>query len=245
MSTCSKDSGGIHKVHSKSGQPRRPRTGLRKARTGAFLLALTFLPLACESGAAVPTGHAVAGPQAPPGFGPPPVPTAAPAHWPATFAVGRDATASEIAALDKAVRPDGAGLPPGGATVAEGAQVFAAKCATCHGATGREGPNDRLVGREPREGFPFGTTRGQYRKTVGNYWPYATTLFDYVTRTMPLDSPGSLTPNEVYAASAYVLFLNEIIPEGAVMNAETLPAVVMPARDRFVPDNRMGGPEIR
>ena len=209
------------------------------------LFVLTAASLACESGAKIEGELDAAGLQAPPGFGPPPMAGPSPEHWPATFAVGRDATEAEIAAWDKDVRPDGAGLPPGSATVAEGAQVFAAKCAACHGPTGTEGPNDRLVGREPREGFPFGATRGRYTKTVGNYWPYATTFFDYVTRTMPLEAPGSLTSHEVYAAAAYVLFLNEIIPEDAVMNAETLPAVVMPARDRFVPDNRMGGPEIR
>ena len=100
------------------------------------------------------------------------------------------------------------------------------------------------MGREPRDGFPFGEARG-IRKTVGNYWPYATTIFDYVKRAMPMTSPGSLTPDEVYAVAAYILFLNEIIPEDAVMNAETLPAVVMPARDRFVRDDRVGGPEVR
>ena len=129
--------------------------------------------------------------------------------------------------------------------MAEGERVYMAKCAACHGITGTEGPNDRLVGREPREGFPFGAARGQYRRTVGIYWPYATTLFDYVRRAMPLDTPGSLTADEVYASIAYVLYLNEIIPEDAVMSAETVPAVMMPARDRFVPDNRMGGPEVR
>ncbi len=224
----------------------RSDSGLRDShRVAATLIGLAVALTACQPDAAAPSGQGSAGRQTPPGFGPPPVASAAPAHWPATFEIGRDATATEIAALDKDVRPDGAGLPPGGATVAEGAQVFSAKCAVCHGATGTEGPNDRLVGREPREGFPFGAARGQYTKTVGNYWPYATTIFDYVTRTMPLESPGSLTPNEVYGAVAYVLYLNEIIPEDAVMNAETLPAVVMPARDRFVPDDRTGGPEVR
>jgi cytochrome c len=100
------------------------------------------------------------------------------------------------------------------------------------------------VGREPREGFPFGETRG-IRRTIGNYWPYATTIFDYVKRAMPMAAPGSLTANEVYAVAAYILFLNEIIPEDAVMDAQTLPAVVMPARDRFVTDDRVGGPEVR
>ena len=166
------------------------------------------------------------------------------AEWPGSFAIGHDATPAEIAALDIDFGPDGAGAPPGSGSVAEGKEVYDAKCAGCHGPTGQEGPNDRLVGREPRDGFPFGETRG-IRKTIGNYWPYATTIFDYVNRAMPMTSPGSLAADEVYAVTAYILFLNEIIPEDAVMNAETLPAVVMPARERFVPDNRVGGPEVR
>ena len=165
-------------------------------------------------------------------------------EWPASFAIGRDATPAEIAVLDIDFGPDGAGAPPGSGSVAEGRLVYNVKCVSCHGITGTEGPNDRLVGREPRDGFPFGETRA-IRRTVGNYWPYATTLFDYVKRAMPQTFPGSLTDNEIYAVAAYILFLNEIIPEDAVMSAETLPAVVMPARDRFVPDNRVGGPEVR
>lgn len=151
---------------------------------------------------------------------------------------------AQIAALDIDFGPDGAGAPPGSGSVAEGKAVYDVKCVGCHGPTGQEGPNDRLVGREPREGFPFGESRG-IRRTIGNYWPYATTIFDYVIRAMPMTSPGSLTADEVYAVAAYILFLNEIIPEDAVMNAETLPAVVMPARNRFVPDDRVGGPEVR
>ena len=166
------------------------------------------------------------------------------AEWPGSFAIGHDATPAEIAALDIDFGPDGAGAPPGSGSVAEGKEVYDAKCVGCHGPTGQEGPNDRLVGREPRDGFPFGETR-DVRKTIGNYWPYATTIFDYVYRSMPMTSPGSLAADEVYAVSAYILFLNEIIPEDAVMNAETLPAVVMPARNRFVPDDRVGGPEVR
>ena len=165
-------------------------------------------------------------------------------EWPGSFAIGQDATPAEIAELNIDFGPDGAGAPPGSGSVAEGKEVYDAQCAVCHGPTGQEGPNDRLVGREPRDGFPFGETRA-FRKTVGNYWPYATTVFDYVNRSMPLTSPGSLTADEVYAVAAYILYLNEIIPENAVMNAETLPAVVMPARDRFVPDDRVGGPEVR
>jgi cytochrome c len=94
-----------------------------------------------------------------------------------------------------------------------------------------------LVGREPRQGFPFGRDP-RLVKTVGNYWPYASTLYDYVNRAMPLDAPGSLTPDEVYSLVAFLLWRNEIIPNTDEMNAQTLPRVVMPARDRFVPDNR-------
>ena len=165
-------------------------------------------------------------------------------EWPASFAIGRDATPAEIAALDIDFGPDGAGAPPGSGSVAEGKLVYDLKCVACHGPTGTEGPNDRLVGREPGDAFTFGEARGT-RRTIGNYWPYATTLFDYVKRAMPMTFPGSLSDNEIYAVAAYLLFLNEIIPEDAVMDAETLPAVVMPARDRFVPDNRVGGPEVR
>ena len=166
------------------------------------------------------------------------------AEWPSSFSIGRDATAAEIALLDIDFGPDGAGAPAGSGSVAEGKAVYNVQCVGCHGLTGQEGPNAALVGREPRDGFPFGETRG-IRKTIGNYWPYATTIFDYVNRAMPMTSPGSLTADEVYAVAAYILFLNEIIPEDAVMNAQTLPAVVMPARDRFVPDNRVGGPQVR
>ncbi len=163
---------------------------------------------------------------------------------PARFGFGRPATPQEIAALDIDIMPDGTGLPAGSGTAAEGAAVYAAKCAACHGASGIEGPSTRLVGRDPREGFPFANDFG-YVMTVGNYWPYATTLFDYTRRAMPFGSPGSLGADEVYGLVAFLLVRNEIIPEDAVMNAETLLNVVMPARDRFVPDNRKGGPEIR
>ena len=206
-------------------------TEAREVRAFSLLrvaLVTTIATLGCQSGGA-PSGEAPSG-----GSG----------DGPATFSFGQDATPAQIAALDIDVRPDGTGAPPGSGSVEEGGRVFAAKCAVCHGPTGTEGPNDVLVGRDPREGFPFGATRG-FRRTVGNYWPYATTLFDYINRTMPMTAPGSLTADEVYATAAYILYLNEIIPEDAVLNAQTLPAVMMPARDRFVPDNRTGGPEIR
>jgi hypothetical protein len=160
------------------------------------------------------------------------------------FDFGRTPTKEEIEALDIDVMPDGTGLPAGEGTVAKGEEIYYQKCASCHGVTGTEGPNDVLVGREPREGFPFGKDPS-YKKTIGNYWPYATTLYDYINRAMPFDEPGSLSPEEVYGLVAFLLYKNEIIAEDVVMNRETLPEVVMPARDRFVPDNRTGGPELR
>lgn len=158
--------------------------------------------------------------------------------------LGRAATPQEIQAWDIDVRPDGTGLPPGRGTASQGAVIYGRKCAACHGRTGVEGPFDRLVGREPRQGFPFGRDPRLVR-TVGNYWPYATTLYDYVNRAMPLTAPGSLKADEVYGLVAFLLWRNEIIADTAVMDAQTLPRVVMPARDRFVVDDRRGGPDIR
>ena len=163
---------------------------------------------------------------------------------PTRFGFGRAATAAEIAAWDIDVRPDGTGLPLGSGTALQGAPVYQRRCAICHGPTGTEGPYDRLVGREPRQGFPFGRDPRLVR-TIGNYWPYATTLYDYIHRAMPLNAPGSLTPDETYGLVAFLLWRNEIIADTAVMNATTLPRVVMPARDRFVRDNRRGGREVR
>jgi len=170
-----------------------------------------------------------------------PVPTEAPER----FGFGVDAAAERVARWDRDVRPDGAGLPPGRGTVAEGERVFLEQCSACHGPTGTEGPNDALVGREPREGFPFGADRGAGPRTVGNYWPYATTLFDYITRAMPQTAPGSLTADQTYAVIAWLLARNEIVGEDAVLDAATLAAVRMPAAERFVPDDRRGGPEVR
>jgi len=158
--------------------------------------------------------------------------------------IGRPATQEEIKAWDIAISPDGTGLPPGSGTALQGAVLYRQKCAMCHGPTGTEGPAERLVGREPRQGFPFGKDPSLGR-TVGNYWPYATTLYDYIHRAMPLNAPGSLSPDEVYRAVAFLLWRNEIIADTTVVNAQTLPRVVMPARNRFVPDNRRGGAEIR
>ena len=164
---------------------------------------------------------------------------------PARYEIGRAATPEQIARWDIDVNPSGAGLPAGRGTAAEGATVYARKCAACHGPKG-EGvpPGPRLIGRDPRDGFPFASDV-KLVKTVGNYWPYATTLYDYVHRAMPLGTPGTLQPDEVYAVVAWLLAENEIIPRDAEMNARSLAAVKMPAHDRFVPDNRRGGREVR
>jgi cytochrome c len=164
---------------------------------------------------------------------------------PTRFGLGRAATSEEIAALDLDVNGSGEGLPAGRGDTRRGAAVYRAQCAACHGAQG-EGvaPNPPLVGREPREGFPFANDPRLVR-TVGNYWPYATTLLDYVRRTMPLTAPGSLTPDELYSVTAFLLAANEIIPDGSTLDAAALRAVRMPARDRFVPDDRRGRAEVR
>jgi mono/diheme cytochrome c family protein len=161
---------------------------------------------------------------------------------PETFGIGRPASPEEIAALDIDVGPDGTGLPPGSATSADGAPIYAAKCASCHGATGKEGPNDRLVGRAPGDAFSFGRDPAT-PKTIGSYWPYATTVFDYIRRAMPPTAPGSLSNQDVYALTAYLLTLNDLISADTVVDAASLPKVKMPARDHFIPDPR-GGPKV-
>jgi cytochrome c len=167
-------------------------------------------------------------------------PAKAPAQPPTTFGIGRPATSEDIAKVDIDVHPDGKGLPAGSATSTDGAPIYAAKCASCHGKTGKEGPNDRLVGRVPGDGFPF-AREPQVPHTIGNYWPYATTVFDYIRRAMPPTAPGSLKDTEVYGLTAYLLFLNDLVPVDTVIDATSLPKITMPSRDRFVPDPR-GGP---
>ena len=119
-----------------------------------------------------------------------------------------------------------------------GRRVYEISCLQCHGPTGTEGPNDRLVSTAPWEEWPPA-------RAVGAYWPYATTLFDYTRRAMPQTTPGTLTDDEVYAVVAFVLNLNGLVPDDAVLDAESLRSISMPARDRFVPDNRTGGPVVR
>ena len=164
---------------------------------------------------------------------------------PAQLELGHPPTAQQVASIDIDVNPAGVGLPPGQGTYAEGAVVFAQKCAFCHGQKGEGlGPYPRLIGAEPKQGFPFGRDP-KLVKTIGNYWPYSTTVYDYVHRAMPFNAPGSLTPNETYSLVAYLLAANEVIPRDAIMNAETLPAVRMPAREHFVIDDRRGGQPFR
>jgi cytochrome c len=154
--------------------------------------------------------------------------------------LGRPATAEEIAALDVDVRPDGVGLPAGGSTALIGSSVYAAQCASCHGAEGQgTAAGAALVGRPPTGDFPFGAQSiPENQKTVGSYWPYATTVYDYINRTMPFNRPGSLSPDEVYGVTAWILWKNGIIAEDSRIDRTSLPAVRMPARDRFVRDDR-------
>jgi S-disulfanyl-L-cysteine oxidoreductase SoxD len=163
------------------------------------------------------------------------------------YGLGHAATPAEIAALDIDVGPDGAGLPAGSGTPAKGEIIFGQKCASCHGPHG-EGKlplYPRLVGRDPRaESFGFATDPSLSR-TIGDYWPYATTVFDYVRRAMPHTAPGSLTNDEVYALTAYLLAANRVIPAGTTLDSATLSKVKMPAVGRFVPDTRKGGREIK
>jgi cytochrome c len=141
--------------------------------------------------------------------------------------LGVPATPEQVAGWDISISPSGAGLPPGSGTASAGAGMYQAKCLACHGEKGAGRPNDQLVGGHGtlRDAAPV--------RTVGSYWPYATTLFDYIRRAMPFAQPQSLSADEVYALTAYVLFLNGVIGETDVMNATTLPAVVLPNRSNF------------
>lgn len=143
---------------------------------------------------------------------------------------GRVPGPEEIRLWDIDVLPDGRGLPAGSGTVAQGKAVFEQNCAACHGEGGQGGIKDRLVGGQ-------GTlATAKPIKTVGSFWPYATTLFDYIRRAMPYSAPGSLTADETYAVAAYILSQNGIVPGDAVLSRENLPQVRMPNRDGFVPE---------
>lgn len=141
---------------------------------------------------------------------------------------GKPISEAEIAPWDISIMPDGSGLPPGSGTPEQGAKVFATKCALCHGPEAKGGTNAALVGGAPL------TSGIDTTKTIANFWPYATTLFDFTRRAMPWQQPRTLTNDEVYAVTAYILALNKIIGPNDVMNAGTLPRVRMPNRDGFI-----------
>lgn len=146
-----------------------------------------------------------------------------------TPGLGRPLSAAELARLETTVWPDGRGLPPGGGSAAEGAPHFARLCARCHGARGEGATADELAGGRAA------LDSDHPDKNVGNYWPFATTLFDWIRRSMPMDAPGSLDDDTVYALTAYLLYLNGLVDEHQRLDAATLPAVVMPNREGFVP----------
>jgi cytochrome c len=141
--------------------------------------------------------------------------------------IGATATAEQIRGWDIDVRADGQGLPAGSGSVAQGRVLYEAQCAACHGVNGEKGPAPRLVGGQGSLASKSPVL------TVGSYWPYATTLYDYIRRAMPLDKPQSLTNDEVYALTAYTLHLNGIVAADAVLNASNLASVQMPNRNGF------------
>ena len=157
-----------------------------------------------------------------------------------TYSFGTPATKAEIEAWDKDVRPDGQGLPPGSGNYKAGAQIYGEQCASCHGAK-LEGVRDANL---PQGGGPAlvggrGTLNTpHFKQTVESYWPYATTLYDYILRAMPYSAPGSLKPGEVYSLVAYILAEGHITKQSEVMDAKSLPKVAMPNKDGFYRDNR-------
>ena len=142
--------------------------------------------------------------------------------------LGKPISQAELAAWDISILPDGTGLPAGNGTPAEGSRVFAQKCAACHGENGKGGINAALVSSAPLSGISAAA------KTIPNFWPYATKIFDFLRSAMTYNSPHSLKDDEVYALTAYLLNLNKIIGENDVMNAQTLPKVKLPNRDNFI-----------
>jgi mono/diheme cytochrome c family protein len=148
-----------------------------------------------------------------------------------TYHLGRTPTPEEVKAWDIAIGPEGKELPPGSGTVEDGAKIYAEKCALCHGPTATEGKflHGVLAGGEGS------LTTLEPIKTIGSYWPYATTIFDFINRAMPFNKPGSLMPDEVYSLTAFLLYKNDVIKMDAVIDAKTLPQVQMPNRDGFFP----------
>ena len=141
--------------------------------------------------------------------------------------LGKPIDPRDIAPWDISIMPDGTGLPPGSGTPAQGAPIFAQKCAMCHGENGKGGIAAPVTNFAPKASLDGG-------KSIANFWPYATTVFDFIRRAMPYNKPHSLTDQEVYALTAYVLRLNNLIGENDVIDAKTLPNVKMPNRDNFI-----------
>jgi S-disulfanyl-L-cysteine oxidoreductase SoxD len=152
------------------------------------------------------------------------------------YGVGRAPTEDELRVWTISIAPDGKGLPPGRGTAAEGKEQYANRCAKCHGANGEGKDSVALAGGQ-------GSLKGpKPLRTVGSYWPHATTVFDYVRRAMPFDRPGTLSDGQVYSLTAYVLYLNGLIKEGDAIDAQSLPKVRMPNREGFVADPRPDSP---
>jgi S-disulfanyl-L-cysteine oxidoreductase SoxD len=165
------------------------------------------------------------------------------AQTPSYSNVGRTPTKEEIQAWDIAVGPDGKGLPPGSGTAKEGAVIFARKCAVCHGPAAEGGAiGTRLAGDKAAQDT---LTTLHPVKTPGSYWPYATTIWDYINRAMPRNQAGTLSANEVYSLTAFILFRSNIIQESDVMDAKTLPKVQMPNRNGFIPQRFADIPDER
>lgn len=163
------------------------------------------------------------------------------------YGLGSAPDPARLAAWDRDIDSAGVALPAGRGSVAEGRALYLAQCASCHAPNG-EGmapAYPQLVGR-PAEGESFDfASNPRVARTIGNYWPHAPTLFDYIRRAMPLLTPGTLTDDQTYALTAYLLAANDVIPDTTTLDAAALRAVQMPARDRFVPDDRRGGRTLR
>ncbi|MHA4896826.1 c-type cytochrome [Pedobacter sp. PWIIR3] len=160
---------------------------------------------------------------------------------PSKYSFGRLATLKEISVWDIDVRPDGKGLPAGQGDALKGKSLYLSKCAMCHG----NNDTDLAKLKLPAPLLVSDTSARSRPKAIGNYWPYATTIFDYLRRAMPYNAPGTLTNDEVYSITAYLLHANKIIKQSDILNAKTLPKVVMPAKKLFIMDDRKGGPEVK
>lgn len=201
----------------------------RRAARVALLGALTQLAMACgkdsSSGAQLGAGEPYPKPRE---------------YGTGHFALGANATPAQVAAWNTDIGPEGLELPAGRGSARDGAAIYRGQCAACHGAEGQglDPLYPALIGR-PGEGENFDfASQPKAVRTIGNYWAHATTLYDYIRRAMPLYTPGSLSADETYAVTAYLLAANQIIPDTASLDAEALRAVVMPARGRFVADDR-------